>query len=148
MQPFLKVGQLSSYVHKAVNPPRKITMWLYAGKSVDGSGTAESYYNKMVTVATVQIPSMDELLQTFKITAAGVYKSFRINSNIIKGMNRNINKAQDGIEFEGMKYSIEALGYEALNDYTWVIGREDVNFGKANTGFKKLPSAIGVDILK
>lgn len=148
MTPFIKVGELSSWVHQAVNPARKITMLLYVNKSVDGSGTTKPSYDRQVTMAVVQIPSMDELTQTFKITAAGVYKSFRINNNILKGLNRNINKAQDGIEFENMTYSIEFIGYEALNDYTWIVAREDVNFGKENTGFKKLPSALGVDILK
>jgi hypothetical protein len=149
MKPYIRLGKSTTYATKALNPQRRVVIWQYLGKVTTDSGASKANYNQVAYKATIQVPSVEELQQDYKISIAGVYKSFYFDdSKIVHGLNRNLNIGQDYIQFEDRMYAVEHIGYEALDDFILVIGREDASFTGENPTPKGMSPKVGSNILR
>jgi hypothetical protein len=148
MNPFYKVGSSTSFYHVAVNPKRGVTIWHYVGQTVNETGMQTGYYELEDSMATIQIPTVQELEQAQFVNIAGVKRKFLFDEVIVKALNRNLDRGQDYIEWNDLYYSVYLIDQEDLGDDIIVWGIEQKDPPGINNKYQIINPVVSREILK
>jgi hypothetical protein len=148
MNPFYKVGSSTSFYHVAVNPKRGVTIWKYVGQTVDDNGGQIGYYELEDSMATIQIPTVQELEQAQFVNIAGVKRKFLFDEVSVRALNRNLDRGQDYIEWNDLYYSVYMIDQENLGDDVIVWGIEQKDAPGINNRYQVLNPVVSREILK
>ena len=148
MNPFYKVGSSTSFYHVPVNPKRGVTIWKYVGQTVDDNGVQIGYYELEDSMATIQIPTVQELEQAQFVNIAGVKRKFLFDEVSVRALNRNLDRGQYYIEWNDLYYSVYMIDQENLGDDIIVWGIEQKDAPGINNRYQVLNPVVSREILK
>lgn len=148
MNPFYKIGGWTSFYHVATNPKQSVILWQYQGQTVSDSGIEEAFYSLSNDMATIQIPTVQELEQMQFINTAGVKRKFLFDTEAVGPLNRNLNKGEDYIEWDQMYYSVFLIEQQNINDNIIVWGIEQKTPPGQNNQYTIINPVVNRNILK
>lgn len=148
MKPFYRSGYSTSFHNVALNPKQSVIIWRYVGQVVDDAGRQEAYYELSDDMATVQIPTVQELEQAQFVNIAGVKRKFFFDEVSVSVLNRNRDQGQDYIQWNDLYYAVFLIDHENLNDDVIVWGIEQKDAPGINSKYQVLNPVISREILK
>lgn len=114
----------------AIVPRSKIQIILYTGQTNNSSGKAVATYAEPYdSSAQVQLTARQTLEHIEGANYTRIYKDFRLQSNALSGLNRNINTGGDFIKMDDKYYKIVALPENFKTGWLWVVGQESSQLG-------------------
>lgn len=126
----MNLEKMVTCVISSVVPRKKIAIYLFAGQTNDAAGKiTPSYAEPFLTTAQVQLTDKQTLEHIDNANYTKIYKDFRIQSNTLTGLNRNLQTAGDYIKMDNLYYKIVAMPEQFEVGWTWVVGVQTNKLG-------------------
>lgn len=120
----MKLGSMMTFGLQAVHKRFPVKVWQYTGQKSKPDFRIDPDYFIYDDKARVLEPTQDEIKQEFNINTATNLKRFTFDKDSITGLNRNVIKGPDLIEFNGIMYQVSKTVYRGMQDYITVFGVE------------------------
>lgn len=126
----MNLEKMVTCVISSVVPRKNIELYLFLGQINDKAGKVVPTYNDPYsTTAQVQLTTQQTLEHLDTVNFTKIYKDFRIQSNTLTGLNRNIKTGGDYIKMDNLYYKIVAVPEQFEVGWTWVVGIQTNKLG-------------------
>ena len=126
----MNVEKMITAVISSVVPRKTISIYTFEGQINNDEGdVVPNYSDAFLTTAQVQLTDKQTLEHLDNVNFTKIYKDFRIQSNTLTGLNRNIQSGGDYIKMDNVYYKIVAVPERFEVGWTWVVGVQTNKLG-------------------